>query len=865
MKSRIAKLKTECVLSVGMIVKNEEKYLDKCLSALKPLLDSVKSELVIVDTGSTDNTVEIAKKYTDKIYFFEWINDFAAARNFGLEKCVGEWFMYIDADEILDADASDLIGFFSNSELCVKYNSATYIINNYMTADGKKSMNTTVARIVRRTIGLRFNYPIHEALNEFSQPHYLSKTVFHHWGYAYEKEDAKNAKNERNLSLLIEELKKHPNNLHRHLHFLNEVQGVNFENALDDALKKARKQTGDVLARAIFARAAMHYYDTENYKKSIEYINEYFKLFSRFGETVLLTDIYVVRGAIYEKIGQKDAAIEAFEKYFRLYDLHRKGELEISELSVYPITYIEPERYIEIRHIYDRLTGKTAPKTIKFDEGTTIRVAISSGVVLSVGMIVKNEEKYLEKCLCALKPLLDAVPSELVIVDTGSNDGTVEIAKKYTDKIYFFDWIGDFSAARNFGLKKCIGEWFMFIDADEIFDNDLSEIINFFKDESLCGKYNCASYTIKNFSSTDSNGEIVDFTSVRIGKLTNNLHFDGEIHEMLNVSSPCYELKTFANHYGYAFGSKKEFDTKKSRNYKPLLREIDEKPNDIRPLLHILPIADESEIYLTKMLELARKNDNNYCAPAFLMAIRSYAGKNDFDMVIELIDEYEKLFKRDDALIVDIYYLKGAALSELGRYGEAADAFEKYLVFYRLNQDGKLNRESIKIIFLENFNEDKYFNAKISCCEAHIRSGNNAEAQEFINKNIICSDIKTIVDSVDALIGRFTEYENILLKLCESEYFTKESGGLLWAVSAYARAVTGSDNELLFDRFCNAAASYTADLYNAELLNEDDVSALPELHRFGYYCNLLLNKEKFDIETAIFDCPSFAKIIRRKT
>ncbi|MDR0222659.1 MAG: glycosyltransferase, partial [Oscillospiraceae bacterium] len=73
MKARIIEIKPECVLSVGMIVKNEEKYLEKCLSALKPLLDAVSSELIIVDTGSTDKTVEIAGRFTDKVYRFNWV------------------------------------------------------------------------------------------------------------------------------------------------------------------------------------------------------------------------------------------------------------------------------------------------------------------------------------------------------------------------------------------------------------------------------------------------------------------------------------------------------------------------------------------------------------------------------------------------------------------------------------------------------------------------------------------------------------------------------------------------------------------------------------------------------------------------
>lgn len=56
------------ILSIGMIVKNEEKYLEQCLTAMKPLLEEVESELIIADTGSTDNTVEIARKFTDNVY-----------------------------------------------------------------------------------------------------------------------------------------------------------------------------------------------------------------------------------------------------------------------------------------------------------------------------------------------------------------------------------------------------------------------------------------------------------------------------------------------------------------------------------------------------------------------------------------------------------------------------------------------------------------------------------------------------------------------------------------------------------------------------------------------------------------------------
>src|SRR5690625_4581747 len=79
------------LLSVCMIVKNEEKVLERCLESIHGIAD----EIVIVDTGSTDKTKEIATKYTDKLYDFKWINDFSKARNYAASKAIGEWIFVI--------------------------------------------------------------------------------------------------------------------------------------------------------------------------------------------------------------------------------------------------------------------------------------------------------------------------------------------------------------------------------------------------------------------------------------------------------------------------------------------------------------------------------------------------------------------------------------------------------------------------------------------------------------------------------------------------------------------------------------------------------------------------------------------------
>lgn len=85
-------------ISLCMIVKNEEKILDRCLSCVFDLMD----EIIVVDTGSADKTKEAASKYTDKIYDFEWVDDFSAARNYAFSKASMEYIYSADADEIID-------------------------------------------------------------------------------------------------------------------------------------------------------------------------------------------------------------------------------------------------------------------------------------------------------------------------------------------------------------------------------------------------------------------------------------------------------------------------------------------------------------------------------------------------------------------------------------------------------------------------------------------------------------------------------------------------------------------------------------------------------------------------------------------
>lgn len=85
-------------ISLCMIVKNEEDVLARCLDSAAGLMD----EIIIVDTGSSDRTIEIAERYTEKVYSFEWIDDFSAARNFAFSKATMDYCMWLDADDIIE-------------------------------------------------------------------------------------------------------------------------------------------------------------------------------------------------------------------------------------------------------------------------------------------------------------------------------------------------------------------------------------------------------------------------------------------------------------------------------------------------------------------------------------------------------------------------------------------------------------------------------------------------------------------------------------------------------------------------------------------------------------------------------------------
>lgn len=211
-------------LSISLLVSNSIDTIEKCMESLVPILKNVPSELIVVDTGGTDGSIEIAKKYADEVVEFEWCNDFAKARNAGLDKAKGEWFLFLDDDEWFE-NTDEIVRFF-NTEEYLKYKCATYIIRNYEDKQGKRWNEVRGYRMGKLGKGVRFISPIHEMLDNLEMPEKLFNCYVHHYGYVFDNEEESRKHADRNISLLKEVLSKDPYDTRLQLQLAQEYRAI---------------------------------------------------------------------------------------------------------------------------------------------------------------------------------------------------------------------------------------------------------------------------------------------------------------------------------------------------------------------------------------------------------------------------------------------------------------------------------------------------------------------------------------------------------------------------------------------------------------------------------------------------------------
>ena len=259
-------------LSLCMIVKNEHDTLRRCLECAKDIAD----EIIIVDTGSTDDTKEIALKYTDKVYDFKWVCDFSKARNYSFSKATKDYIMWLDADDVILNEDIEKIKILKKI-LTPDIDMVFFKYNLNLDENGIPALSYYRERIVKRSKDYKWISPIHEVI-------------------------------ERKGKVLYEDIAI----THKKLHPSDPTRNINiFENMKKQNIKFDARQT------FYYARELMY---AKRYDESIKEYNKFFNMHDAWIENKISAclDLY----GIYMTVEKYDLAIFSLFKTFE-YDLPR--------------------------------------------------------------------------------------------------------------------------------------------------------------------------------------------------------------------------------------------------------------------------------------------------------------------------------------------------------------------------------------------------------------------------------------------------------------------------------------------------------------------------------------------------------------
>ncbi len=305
-------------VSVCIIAKNEENCIKECLMRLA----KYDWEIVVVDTGSTDKTVEIARKYTSAVYSFPWINDFSAARNYSIQKAKNDYILILDCDEYLEENEqtariiSNLPSYITPGQIGV------FTLHNptavYTQPDAAPVMTTDyIARFFHRS-KMHFEGSIHEQLTSKTgeAKNYVSIPLsFYHTGYqtpALQKQKAL-----RNIPLLKAELTSHPDNPYLYYQLGRSYFSIaNYENALP-YFETALSMELDERAEYVQTLVESYGYcllNLKQYQKALE-LEGIYPIFSKRADFVFLMGLIYMNNAMFsEAIGefQKATTISSY-------------------------------------------------------------------------------------------------------------------------------------------------------------------------------------------------------------------------------------------------------------------------------------------------------------------------------------------------------------------------------------------------------------------------------------------------------------------------------------------------------------------------------------------------------------------------
>ncbi|WP_339788095.1 glycosyltransferase [Paenibacillus sp. FSL R7-0313] len=300
-------------ISLCMIVKDEEELLPHCLASVQGAVD----EMIVVDTGSSDRSAEIAKQYGAVVVAFEWCEDFAAARNAGLERASGDWILFLDADEALDRAAREQIRSWTAVSGC---DGLFLNIHNY-TGTGQQGVTVNpVLRLFRNASEHRFEGRIHEQIaaaicrRNPEAAFHVTDMVIHHYGYQTAIVERKDKVN-RNVRLLQQAVEEEPDQPFHHYNLGVEYLRVGEAERALETFGVARMGIDPAMtsyAHLLFKYEVRCLQHLNRWQEALDRIDAALELFPEY------TDLMHYRGICAEALGDADRAEYSLREAIRM-------------------------------------------------------------------------------------------------------------------------------------------------------------------------------------------------------------------------------------------------------------------------------------------------------------------------------------------------------------------------------------------------------------------------------------------------------------------------------------------------------------------------------------------------------------------
>lgn len=402
-----------------MIVKNEEKYIEQCLSSVA----STVNEIIIVDTGSTDKTLELARRFNPKVYKYTWDSNFGNARNYSLEQATGEWILVLDADESIYSEdlkkLTDIVQTTKADEIALKF-------HNFTDEVSEENYNTHIGVRLFKNYCFRYEGAIHEQLvptnKIISRNPYITDIRVRHYGYL--KSNSGQKKRDRNVPIIQKLLDENPNDPFQLFNMGNEYMSQDdFSKALD-YFEKAYANKNESLAycpHLIFRRAACLHYLRRN-QESLVILEDGLRIYPK------CTDYEYLKGIVYKTLKRYTLAIDSFNKCIAM-------GASPPTLSFFSDT--EGFRaYVELGNIY--YLEEDFPKALTFYLKAIKAKSNQYGLIYKIGQVLNKmhaDKNMVGKGLENLFANWQHITNLLVTIDVLLNERLYKQGAKYFERI----------------------------------------------------------------------------------------------------------------------------------------------------------------------------------------------------------------------------------------------------------------------------------------------------------------------------------------------------------------------------------------------------------------------------------------------